>query len=190
MRHHFPKRAPKLAPKLAAILALGVMVMISTISAGAVEPDEILDDPALEARARAISRQLRCVVCQSESIDDSNAPLAKDLRLLVRERLQAGDDNAAVMGYVTARYGDYVLLKPRLTAGTAFLWSAPVLFLCLAGGGAIVALRRRGRLMGDAKNGATKPGGDVDSDPNAIDQSDDGHFSAHEKAVLRKMMSE
>lgn len=95
----------------------------------AVEPDEILDDPALEARAREISRELRCVTCQSQSIDDSNAPLAKDLRLVVRERVVAGDTNDEVIAYVTERYGDYVRLKPELRSDTMLLWLTPLLAL-------------------------------------------------------------
>ncbi len=95
-------------------------------AAFAVQPDEQLADPALEARARAISRDIRCVVCQSESIDDSNAPLARDLRLLVRERIVAGDADKEVVDYLVARYGDYVLLKPRVQTNTLLLWAAPL----------------------------------------------------------------
>jgi len=95
----------------------------------AVEPDEVLDDPKLEQRAREISKGLRCVVCQNESIDASNADLAKDLRLLVRERLEAGDTNAEVVDYVVARYGEFVLLEPRFAPHTYLLWLAPALLL-------------------------------------------------------------
>lgn len=98
---------------------------LAASAAGAVEPDELLADPALEARARAISREVRCVVCQSESIDDSNAPLARDLRLLIRERIKAGDSDREVADFLVARYGDYVLLKPRVQANTLVLWIAP-----------------------------------------------------------------
>lgn len=108
----------------------------------AAEPDEMLADPALEARARAISRELRCVVCQSESIDDSNAPLARDLRLLVRERISAGDDDAAVRAYVVERYGDYVLLKPPVQANTLALWLAPAFLFLIAAVAAATQLRR------------------------------------------------
>ena len=101
----------------------------------AVDPDEILDDPALEARAREISRELRCITCQSQSIDDSDAPLAKDLRMIVRERLLAGDTDQEIMTYMTDRYGDYVLLKPELRSDTAILWFAPL----FAFGGAVFA---------------------------------------------------
>ncbi len=97
--------------------------------ASAVEPGEALADPVLEARARDLSTGLRCLVCQNQSIDDSNAPLAKDLRLLVRERLTAGDSDSDIIKYVVARYGDFVLLKPPINAATLLLWLAPVLLL-------------------------------------------------------------
>jgi cytochrome c-type biogenesis protein CcmH len=111
--------------------------------AGAVEPGERLADPALEARARAISRTLRCLVCQNESIDESNAPLAHDIRVLLRQRLVAGDADAAARQFIVARYGDFVLLKPPLEPATLLLWFAPVLLL--AAGGASVALHLRRR---------------------------------------------
>ena len=114
---------------LPAALALLAVVTIAT-QVRAVEPDEILPDAKLEARARALSLDLRCLVCQNQSIDDSNAPLARDLRLLVRERLKAGDSDAEVMSYVVSRYGDFVLLRPPLKWNTLILWlSAPVLLL-------------------------------------------------------------
>lgn len=97
--------------------------------AAALEPDEILADPVLETRARELSGELRCLICQNQSIDDSNAPLARDLRLLVRERLEAGDTNAEVKDYLVARYGEFVLLRPPLAWHTLLLWLAPVLFL-------------------------------------------------------------
>lgn len=111
-------------------------------SALAVQPDEVLSDPALEARARALSRELRCMVCQNQSIDDSDAPLARDLRILVRDRLQAGDSDDKVLDFLTARYGEFVLLKPRLTWRTALLWLAPAAVLG-CGALALVMLRRR-----------------------------------------------
>jgi cytochrome c-type biogenesis protein CcmH len=112
--------------------------------AWAVQPDEILSDPALEARARALSHELRCMVCQNQSIDDSDAPLARDLRILVRERLQAGDSDRQVLDFLTARYGDFVLLNPRFTPQTLLLWIAPAGALL---GGALVlfVLARRQR---------------------------------------------
>ena len=99
----------------------------------AVQPDEILPDPALEARARTLSRELRCMVCQNQSIDDSDAPLARDLRLLVRERLKAGDSDAQVLDFLIARYGQFVLLKPRFGWDTALLWLAPAGVLLVGG---------------------------------------------------------
>ena len=111
--------------------------------AGAVEPRERLADPALEARARAISRTLRCLVCQNESIDESNADLARDIRVLLRERLVAGDNDAAARQFIVDRYGDFVLLQPPLEGATVLLWFGPALLL-LAGGAAVVLhLRRR-----------------------------------------------
>ena len=109
----------------------------------AVEPDEMLKDPALEARARALSQTLRCMVCQNESIDESNAPLARDLRILVRERIQAGDSDADVRRFLVARYGEFILLEPRLGARTILLWAAPILVLLAGGIGVFVTMRRR-----------------------------------------------
>jgi cytochrome c-type biogenesis protein CcmH len=109
----------------------------------AVQPDEILKDPALEGRARGISAGLRCLVCQNQSIDDSDAPLAKDLRVLVRERLKAGDSDGDVRDFVVQRYGEFVLLRPVFGAHTLFLWLTPVLVLALGGLGLYGALRRR-----------------------------------------------
>ncbi len=120
-----------------------VAILLASPAVG-VQPDEILPDAALEARARALSRELRCMVCQNQSIDDSDAPLARDLRLLVRERLKAGDSNSQVIDYLTARYGDFVLLKPRFDWRTAFLWLSPVLIL-LGGAVALTILLRRRR---------------------------------------------
>lgn len=109
----------------------------------AVNPDEILDDPALEARARDISAQLRCLVCQNQSIDDSDADLAADLRILVRERLLSGDSNEEVIQYVVDRYGEFVLLRPVVAPHTLILWVAAPLVLVLGAGGLLLALRRR-----------------------------------------------
>ncbi|MGQ7792899.1 cytochrome c-type biogenesis protein [Faunimonas sp. B44] len=113
-----------------AVLALAIVLFGGT--ALAVQPDERLADPALEARARAISGELRCLVCQNQSIDDSDAPLARDLRVLVRERLEAGDSDAGVKQYLVDRYGEFVLLKPSLSASNLLLWAAPFVAL-LAG---------------------------------------------------------
>jgi cytochrome c-type biogenesis protein CcmH len=124
---------------------LALVLALLAAPAGAVQPDEVLADPALEARAREISKDLRCLVCRNESIDESNADLARDLRLLVRERLVAGDSDGAVVEYLVARYGEFVLLRPRFSGATALLWLAgPAL---LAGGlglaWAFVRSRRR-----------------------------------------------
>ena len=100
--------------------------------AAAVQPDEVLDDPALEARAREISKDLRCLVCQNQSIDDSDADLARDLRVLLRERLVAGDSDEQAVDFIVARYGDYVLLKPPLKPATYLLWFGPAVLLLLA----------------------------------------------------------
>ena len=124
---------------LAAIAALCLLAM----TAVAVQPDEILRDPALESRARALSQELRCMVCQNQSIDDSDAPLAKDLRVLVRERLTAGDSDRQVIDFLVARYGEFVLLRPRLNAHTVLLWLAPFAAIAAGGVGLIVFLRRR-----------------------------------------------
>lgn len=109
----------------------------------AVRPDEILADPALEARARALSQGLRCLVCRNENIDDSDADLARDLRLLLRERLTAGDTDAAAMAFIVDRYGEYVLLKPTTTGANLLLWLAGPLMLL--GGGVLAAVMVRGR---------------------------------------------
>jgi cytochrome c-type biogenesis protein CcmH len=101
------------------------LALLACAPAWAVQPDEVLPDPALEARARALSRELRCMVCQNQSIDDSAAPLARDLRLLVRERLTAGDSDPQVLDFLVARYGEFVLLRPRFNWHTALLWLLP-----------------------------------------------------------------
>jgi cytochrome c-type biogenesis protein CcmH len=111
----------------------------------AVQPDEVLSDANLEARARALSRELRCMVCQNQSIDDSDAPLAKDLRILVRERLTKGDSDEQVIDFLVSRYGEFVLLKPPFEWHTAILWLTPLLAL-LAGAIAVLAAIRRRRL--------------------------------------------
>src|SRR4029079_13006317 len=106
-----------------------VLALLGATPLHAVQVDEILPDPALEGRARAISHELRCMVCQNQSIDDSEAPLARDLRLLVRERLKAGDSDTQVVDYMVARYGEFVLLRPRISWHTAILWGAPLAIL-------------------------------------------------------------
>jgi cytochrome c-type biogenesis protein CcmH len=125
-------------------LILAALLALSLPSPGwAVNPDEVLSDPALEARARDISKHLRCVVCQNQSIDDSDAPLAHDLRVLVRERLQAGDSDAQVDAFLVQRYGDFVLLRPPIQSDTWLLWFGPAALLLLGGGASVIWLRRR-----------------------------------------------
>lgn len=130
------------------ILALSALFVAT--AAGAVLPDEQLADPALEARARAISQQLRCVVCQNQSIDDSDAPLARDLRLIVREQLSAGKSDEQTMDYVVERYGNFVLLKPPFEPATWALWLAPLIVLLAGGAGVAVYLAGRRRAGGEA----------------------------------------
>jgi cytochrome c-type biogenesis protein CcmH len=133
----------RLLSRILAAAAIAVSVM--AVPAHAVQPDEMLNDPALEARARALSRELRCMVCQNQSIDDSDAPLARDLRLLVRERLTKGDTDSEVLDFLVARYGEFVLLKPRFEWRTLVLWVTPpgVLIVGLA---ALYVFSRRRRL--------------------------------------------
>ena len=124
-------------------------------NAGAVQPDEMLADPALEARARALSRELRCMVCQNQSIDDSEAPLARDLRLLVRERITAGDDDRRVLDFLVARYGEFVLLKPRFEWQTALLWLTPL--TALVGGAIVLAIAARQRSVASTSAAGLSP---------------------------------
>jgi cytochrome c-type biogenesis protein CcmH len=119
------------------------LTLLSPCVALAVTPDEMLKDPALEARARHLSQELRCMVCQNQSIDDSEASLAHDLRVLVRDRLKAGDSDSQVLNYLVARYGEFVLLKPRFELSTLLLWGLPPLALLAGLVGVVVALRRR-----------------------------------------------
>ena len=125
-------------------------MLLATMSpAAAVQPDEVLQNASLEARARALSRELRCMVCQNQSIDDSDAPLARDLRILVRERLTAGDSDTQVLDFLVARYGQFVLLRPRFESETALLWLTPVLVLAFGALGAVLFVRRRNRILAD-----------------------------------------
>jgi cytochrome c-type biogenesis protein CcmH len=147
-----------------------VSVMVSSSAAYAVLPDEIMSDPAKEARARDLSRELRCMVCQNQSIDDSEAPLARDLRLLVRERIAAGDSDAQVLDFLVARYGEFVLLKPRLELHTLLLWLLTP--LGLAGGGVALWIygRRRAKSAG-------------------MDDLSFAKLTAEEEARLKQLMS-
>jgi cytochrome c-type biogenesis protein CcmH len=123
-------------------LLLALALMLAAAPAFAVNPDEVLSDPALETRARTLSAQLRCLVCQNQSIDDSNADLARDLRLLVRERITDGDSDQQVLNYIVSRYGEFVLLTPRFSVRTLLLWGAPGL-LVLAGAALLTVLVRK-----------------------------------------------
>ena len=135
------------ARRALAILAL----CLAPLTAGAIQPDEVLDDPVLEERAREITRELRCVVCQSESIDESNAEIARDLRLLVRERLVEGDDNDEAIAFIVDRYGEYVLFRPLFNAANAPLWFAGPVLLLLGGGLAFFFIRRRSKADAPAR---------------------------------------
>ena len=128
----------RILPPLVVALAL-----CSAAPALAVQPDEILPDPKLEGRARALSHELRCMVCQNQSIDDSDAPLARDLRILVRDRLKAGDSDTQVLDFLVARYGEFVLLRPRFEWHTALLWLAPLGILGVGAVTLLLAVRRR-----------------------------------------------
>ena len=130
--------------------ALIMLVLLSPASAWAVQPDEVLPDPALEARARVLSKELRCLVCQNQSIDDSAAPLARDLRVLVRERLTGGDSDQQVLDYLVARYGEFVLLKPSFEWHNAVLWFTPAVALLAGAIAMVVAARRRRAAPGGA----------------------------------------
>ena len=125
-----------------------LLALLATLAgpALAVQPDEVMKDPALETRARALSSELRCLVCQNESIDDSEAPLARDIRVLIRERIGKGESNDAVRAYLVSRYGDFILLKPPFKPETLLLWLSPVLMLSLGLGAALFAYRRAPRI--------------------------------------------
>jgi cytochrome c-type biogenesis protein CcmH len=124
-------------------LAACALLLVTATAAYAVNPDEMLDDPVLEARARTISEKLRCLVCQNQSIDASDADLAHDLRVIVRERLTAGDTDEQVLDYVVARYGEFVLLEPRFSARNMLLWGTPLLGLLLGGTAIVILFRNR-----------------------------------------------
>ncbi|WP_417426307.1 cytochrome c-type biogenesis protein [Hoeflea sp.] len=134
-------------------LAFLLLTLALASPSWAVNPDEVLDDPVLENRARILSKELRCMVCQNQSIDDSNAELARDLRVLVRDRLVAGDSDEAVLDYVVSRYGEFVLLKPRFTLQTLMLWGGPALILLI--GGCAMAVLSRGRSRAASATGTS-----------------------------------
>ena len=152
------------------LFALALAALAFTAPARAVQPDEMLRDPALEARARNLSRELRCMVCQNQSIDDSDAPLARDLRLLVRERIAGGDSDSQVIDFLVARYGEFVLLKPRFTPHTLLLWLLPPLAL-IGGGLALWFYSRRRSNAGGA------------ADPSAL------HLTEEEEARLERLLA-
>lgn len=129
--------------------ALILCLLLAASPALAVQPDEVLPDPALEARARQISHDLRCPVCQGETIDDSNAPISRDLRLLVRERLVAGDSDAEVVDYIVARYGEFVLFNPRASGSGLILWLAGPAMLLVGGALAFALTRRKPKVEDD-----------------------------------------
>ena len=128
--------------RLVVIVVTAAILALQAGLAHAVQPDEVLDDPALEARARAISSELRCMVCQNQSIDDSDADLAKDLRVLVRDRLKEGDSDEEVLDYVVNRYGEFVLLRPAFTAQNFLLWAMPLIVLVIGAAGFFAYVRR------------------------------------------------
>lgn len=145
-RHSTPAKVWAAWGELCRRTAISLLCLFLAVPALAVEPDEVLDDPILEGRARDLSAEIRCLVCQNESIDSSNAPLAKDLRIIVRERLVDGDSNQEVLDYLVARYGDFVLLRPPVKPATYFLWFGPVVILLLGSLGVcayFVRLKRR-----------------------------------------------
>ena len=154
-----------LASLIAAIWIVGLS------AAYAVQPDEIMADPVKESRARDLSRELRCMVCQNQSIDDSEAPLARDLRLLVRERIASGDSDAQVLDFLVARYGEFVLLKPRFESHTLLLWLLPP--LALAGGGVALWMHSRRRARSAA-----------------ADDQDSFKLTAEEEARLEQLIAE
>ena len=127
-----------------------VFLLLAGPALAATSPAEMLPDAPLEARARMLGKELRCLVCQNQSIDDSDAPLARDLRLLVRERLKAGDGDSQVLGFLTSRYGEFVLLKPRLSPATALLWLFPAVLVVIGAGTLAAIIRRRAALPGEA----------------------------------------
>jgi cytochrome c-type biogenesis protein CcmH len=134
-------------------LLLIVALLVVPLDANAVDPGEILKDPTLEIRARAISKGLRCVVCQNQSIDDSDAQLARDLRILVRDRIIAGDSDTDVIEYVVSRYGDFVLLRPPVKGVTMVLWFGPVVIALIGLGGLVLFFRRQKKYAAELNEG-------------------------------------
>ena len=139
---------------------LSLALLLAPVLAGAVEPDEMLDDPVLEERARDLSRQLRCVVCLNENIDSSNADVARTMRILLRERLVAGDSDEEVLDHFVARYGDFVLFKPPLKPSTYALWIAPFVLMGAGMAAVAVVLRRAQRSRGERPEAQALDGGE------------------------------
>jgi len=161
--------------------ALWIFLALATLSPGAVlavEPDEILNDPALEARARDVGRGLRCVVCQNQSIDESNADLARDMRILVRDRIKSGDTNDQVMAYMVDRYGDFVLLDPPFKASTVVLWVGPAV---IAGFGLLAVFGFYRRRKNDGVEGSTAG---AEQGPNTVP------LTAQERKRLKALLKE
>ncbi len=148
------------APGILLAAVLGGVFALAALPVHAVNPDEVLADPLLETRAREISKELRCLVCQNQSIDDSNAPLARDLRVIVRERLQKGDSDDAVIDFVVSRYGDFVLLKPPFKGSTLVLWLGPWLIVGCGFLAIVFFFRRRAAATGTEP--AARPLSDVE----------------------------
>jgi len=157
--------------RFACSILIALTLLTAPHQALAVQPDEIMQDPALEGRARALSKELRCMVCQNQSIDDSDAPLARDLRILVRERLKEGDSDRQVIDFLVARYGEFVLLKPRLALHTALLWFGPPALLFGGALALVLIARRRSKRGADAQ---VKPEG--------------GNLSTAEQARLAELL--
>lgn len=178
----------------AALLLPVALTSIPSTPALAVEPGEMLDDPALEQRARELSKNLRCLVCKNQSIDDSDAELAKDLRLLVRRRLTQGDSNEEVMRYVTDRYGDFVLLKPPVRPETYVLWYGPIVIALLGVIGVLMFYRSRRREVAAAASGsvAASTGAEAGTAPGASTTESDlapPPLSAEEQAELDRLLA-
>ncbi len=140
--NHAPTRMQRMLASRRVLPVLLALLALASAPVLAVQPDEVMKDPALEARARALSAELRCLVCQNESIDDSEAPLARDIRLLIRQRISQGESNDAVRAYLVSRYGDFILLKPPFQADTLLLWLSPAIVLGLGVAAALYARRR------------------------------------------------
>jgi cytochrome c-type biogenesis protein CcmH len=166
---------------LALVYALTIGVMPSS---RAVQPDEVLPNAGLETRARTLSRELRCMVCQNQSIDDSEAPLARDLRILVRERLTAGDSDQQVLAYLTSRYGAFVLLKPPLTSRTLLLWLTPLAVLMIGALTLLLAARRRAAPSPSVSSSATSAA------VRSGELQEPGRLTPTEEARLAELMAE